>query len=66
MLSDCVFSHAQNHDGERPARGHADRRTYQETPGASEIFVQTVAKFSVARVVCLGSNVALKILDIIK
>jgi hypothetical protein len=29
-------------------------------------FVQTVAKFSVARMVCLGSNVALKILDIIK
>jgi hypothetical protein len=29
-------------------------------------FVQTVAKFSVARVVCLGSDVTLKVLDIIK
>jgi len=29
-------------------------------------FVQAVAKFSVARMVCLGSNVPLKILDIIK
>jgi hypothetical protein len=29
-------------------------------------FVQTVAKFSVARMVCFSSDVALKILDIIK
>ena len=29
-------------------------------------FVQAIAKFSVARMVCLGSNVPLKILDIIK
>jgi hypothetical protein len=29
-------------------------------------FVQAVAKFSVARMVCIGSDVALKILDIIK
>ena len=29
-------------------------------------FVQAVAKFRVARMVCLGSDVALKVLDIIK
>ena len=29
-------------------------------------FVQAVANFSVARMVCLGSDVALKVLDIIK
>ena len=65
MLSDCVFGDAQNHAGERPARGHADR-TDQGSLGALEYFVQTVAKFSVARMVCLGSNVALKVLDTIK
>jgi hypothetical protein len=29
-------------------------------------FVKAIAKFSVARMVCLGSDVALKVLDIIK
>ena len=29
-------------------------------------FVQAVAKFSVARMVCLGTNVPLKVLDMIK
>jgi len=29
-------------------------------------FVKAIAKFSVARMVCLGSNVALKLLDIFK
>ena len=66
MLSDCVFGDAQNHAGSGLLRGHADRRTYQVSPGALEIFVQAVAKFSVARMVCLGSDLALKVLYIIK
>ena len=44
--------------------GYADR--IKEALELQKYFVKAIAKFSVARMVCLGSDVALKVLDIIK